>query len=141
MGRKRLALLFLGLVFILLFAGPVFAVPDGTQDAQTTENLEQTGDSHIQKDAQGLPVINTGTGLPPVTEDMVVKKVWRMVGRLYNMVAQIAPHITLGVLVIGVLAGIFFESARNMIKWAILGLVIILWGPQLLSLLINLISA
>lgn len=129
--RKRLVLLVLGLALVLFFAGPVYAI--GTQGTYVAEN--------IQKDAQGLPVIDTAAGLPTVTEEMAVQKVWRIVGRFYNMAAQIAPHITLGVLVIGVLAGIVFETARNMIKWAILGLVVILWGPQLLSLFINLVSA
>ncbi|MCR4443256.1 MAG: hypothetical protein NUV48_14070 [Peptococcaceae bacterium] len=127
---KKLVVWFCLIAFVFLvcsaFAGPVLA---------------QNESNFIKKDSQGLPVIDTGSGLPTVTEDQVVKKAYRVVGSFYNMVAQIAPHITLGVVIIAAIAGIIFESARTTIKWAVIGLVLVLWGPQIVAFIVNMLSA
>ncbi|NPV89574.1 MAG: hypothetical protein HPY50_02205 [Firmicutes bacterium] len=146
--RKCLVLMVLGLAMAVLFSAPVCAavVAAGTGDSSTTssgstDQSTSSGDTNIQKDSQGLPVINTGSGLAPVTEDQVIKKTWRIVGRFYNMAAQIAPQITLAAVVVGVMLGIFIKEAQQIVKWSILGLVLVLWAPQIIAFIINLVNA
>lgn len=72
--------------------------------------LAQNESNFIKKDSQGLLVIDTGSGLPTVTEEQVVSKAYRVVGSFYNMVAQIAPHITPGVVVMAAIAGVCWNN-------------------------------
>lgn len=80
---------------------------------------------------------NIGTGLPVVTSEQFTAKVWRIVSAIYQDARQISPMLTLGIVSICAIFSIFFKAARSMILWAVAGMLLILWGPQLIALVQN----
>lgn len=80
---------------------------------------------------------DVGAGLPTVTSDQFTAKANRIVAAIYKDARQISPMLTLAVVTICAVLSIFFHKARQMIIWAVIGMLIILWGPQLISLIQN----
>ncbi len=83
--------------------------------------------------AAEAPEINTG--LPTVTSDQFIDKASRIVASIYQDAKDISPLITLGIVVVFGILGIFFQKARETILWAVISMLLILWGPQIISLI------
>ena len=81
-----------------------------------------------------------GAGLPQVSSEDFNDKISRMVGALYGDAVKIAPMITLIVFIVGGITGIIWREARMTVVWSVAALILIMWAPQLISLLIHYIS-
>jgi hypothetical protein len=79
-------------------------------------------------------------GLPTVTSDQFISKINRLVGAIYSDLMKIAPQITLLIIVLGAIVGIFWREARGTVIWSIGALLLIMWAPQIIGLVIHYIN-
>ena len=113
------------LIILCLLGGLVFMAPNGVVG----------GDEGWYMAAEA----NTGisAGLEEVTSDEFTAKMGRIAEAIYQDVAKIAPMLTVVFIVIGTVIGIFWREARMSVAWSVLGLLLILWAPQLVGLVVN----
>ncbi|MCF8010045.1 MAG: hypothetical protein K9L17_04655 [Clostridiales bacterium] len=88
-----------------------------------------------QTDNNLQPVINAG--IPEITPDQVLTFITGIVTQFYDFAAELSPQVTLFIFIIGGIVGIFLNEAKKAVLWAIIGMLLILWGPQVISLLSN----
>lgn len=117
------------LVFIILLA--VMAVP-----VLAVDNTGQQDNLSIDNPAKG----DISQGLPEVTPEQFSGKINGIAGEIYGMAANVIPYISVAVIVIGTIIGIFIEKARMAVLWAILGLIGVLWAPQIVGFVITLVK-
>ena len=79
-----------------------------------------------------MPEISTG--IPTVTPEQAVSKAQRIVMNIYDSAVELSPLLTLSIFVIGGTVGVIYREARKLVLWSILGLLLILWAPQLVGL-------
>ncbi|NYE57130.1 hypothetical protein [Carboxydothermus ferrireducens] len=118
-------------IFIMLFtlmAVPVLAEDNTSQTTQQDLNIDNPAKSDISK------------GLPEVTPEQFSGKINGIAGKVYGVAANIIPYISVAVIVIGAIIGIFIEKARMAVLWAILGLIGVLWAPQIVGFVISLVK-
>jgi len=113
------------LIVLCLISGMVFIAPSGVVG----------GDGGWYNAAEAGT--NISAGLEEVTSDDFTAKMGRIASAIYQDVAKIAPMLTVVVIVIGTVIGIFWREARMSVAWSILGLLLILWAPQLVGLIVN----
>ncbi|MEW6697314.1 MAG: hypothetical protein AB1341_08200 [Bacillota bacterium] len=94
-----------------------------------------TGITLAAESTSTMPDISTG--LPIVTSEQFTAKASRIVAAVYKDAREISPMLTLAVITVCGILSIFFQKARQMILWAVVGMLLILWGPQLISLVQN----
>lgn len=135
--KKVLLLLFVAaVVLVTLVPLPATAASgDEVASSQAAENA--------QGGSAGVPVngVDVSFGLPKVTEQDALDKAARITGKIHRMASQIMPELTLVILVVGAVLGIFWGEARRMVLFAIIALVVVLWAPFLISLAISLLNA
>ncbi|WP_041274473.1 hypothetical protein [Desulforamulus reducens] len=81
-----------------------------------------------------------GTGLPTVTSEEFTDKIGRIVAAIYKDAKEISPMLTLGIVTVCAVFSIFFKAARIMILWSVASMLLILWGPQFISLIQNYVA-
>ncbi|SHE98669.1 hypothetical protein SAMN02745218_01220 [Desulfofundulus australicus DSM 11792] len=118
---------------LLVFAAPVLA------DQQT--NIQPAATPGAQSMAQGEPQQGGFAGVQPVSPEEVAGKVGKIVDRVYSMAGNIAPKITVLVLIVGGLLLALFKEARKVIIWSIVGLILVLWAQQVVGLIIGLMNS
>lgn len=69
--------------------------------------------------------------------DALIIKTEQMAGDLHQAAKRLIIPITIMVLIVGGLVGIFLPLFRKLIIFAILGLVLILWAPMLVTAINN----
>ena len=69
--------------------------------------------------------------------NVLIAKTEQMANDLHQAASRIIIPVTIMVLIIGGLVGIFLPLFRKLIIFAILGLVLILWAPMLVSTIAN----
>ena len=109
------------LSFLFLMAVPVCAEPD---------NTVPVGDPVVAKDT-----INIGDA--STDGKALIAKTEQMANDLHQAASRIIIPVTIMVLIIGGLVGIFLPLFRKLIIFAILGLVLILWAPMLVTAVAN----
>ena len=109
------------LSFLFLMVVPVCAEPD---------NTVPVGDPVVAKDT-----INVGDA--STDGKALIAKTEQMAKDLHQMASKLIIPITVMVLIVGGLVGIFLPLARQILIFAILGLVLILWAPMLVAIVAN----
>lgn len=108
------------LLFLFLAVAPVYAEqPTAVAETSDTVSVGQVSD---------------GDG------EALVAKTNQMANDLHQMASKIIIPITIMVLIVGGLLGIFLPLFRKLIIFAILGLVLILWAPILVTLIVDWVS-
>lgn len=69
--------------------------------------------------------------------EALIAKTEQMASDLHQVASRIIIPITIIVLIIGGIVGIFVPLFRKILIFAILGLVLILWAPMLVSMIAN----
>jgi len=87
---------------------------------------------HEQQLIAGIPAIDTG--IPTVEPEQAVNIAMRIVMSIHSLAVDISPYLTLLIIIIGGILGIILTSARGMVLWAVVAMLLILWGPQLVGL-------
>lgn len=105
------------LSFLFLMVVPVCAEPD---------NTVPVGDPVVAKDT-----INVGDA--STDGKALIAKTEQMAKDLHQMASKLIIPITVMILIVGGLVGIFLPLARQVLIFAILGLVLILWAPMLVA--------
>ena len=114
--------------------------PVQSQPAQQAQPQSQTqGGSQTGSSIKTLPGMDISVGLPLVTTDQAVGKVNRIVSNLHRTAINIAPWVTIFVIVIGGLLLFITKSARAMILWAIIGLLVVIWAVPIVGYVMNLL--
>jgi len=85
-----------------------------------------------QKPVVGQPAIDTG--IPTVTPDQFIDKFKRIVLGIHDLAVNISPYLTLLIVIVGGVLGVIIKSARVAVFWAVIAMLVILWGPQLVGL-------
>ncbi|MDN5375151.1 MAG: hypothetical protein PWQ39_191 [Thermacetogenium sp.] len=85
--------------------------------------------------------LDISMGLPKVTEQDAVDKAARITGKIHSLASKVIPGVTLVVLVMCAVLGIFWGAARRMVLFAIIALAVVLWAPFLISLAVSLLNA
>lgn len=85
-----------------------------------------------QKLTVGQPAIDTG--IPTVTPDQFIDKFKRTVLSIHDLAVNISPYLTLLIFIVGAILGVVVKSARVAVLWAVIAMLVILWGPQLVGL-------
>ena len=96
-----------------------------TQTTQTTQTIVQP------------ETVDISTGLPTVTPNMFVSKINRITNSIYGMARGVIPGISVVALVAAVILGIVFQEARKIIAWSLIGLIIVLWAPQIIGFIVG----
>lgn len=96
-----------------------------TTTIQTTQTTAQPGR------------VDISTGLPTVTPDMFVSKINRMTDSIYGMARGVIPGISVVAIVIAFILGIVFREARNIVAWSLIGLIVVLWAPQIIGFVVG----
>lgn len=151
---KRAALLVLAVVLLLVVAPLVAAASEG--DVAAGDQSGAVVSAEEQGSVQG-PVagqepaavaqgsssesVDVAAGLPKVTEQNALGKAARITSKIHGLASQVMPEITLVILVVGAILGIFWGQARRMVIFAIIALVIVLWAPFLVSLAVSLLNS
>jgi hypothetical protein len=129
----KIGVIFLLIAALLVFAAPVLA------DQQT--NTQPAATPGAQSMAQGELQQGGFAGVQPVSPEELGGKVGRIVDRVYSMAGDIAPKITVLVFIIGGLLLALVKEARKVIFWSIVGLMLVLWAPQIVGLIIGLMNS
>ena len=122
---RKLLLIF---VFLFLVVNPVYANPAAYYYYQTNEQIDQSVNS-----ADIVTVSNPHAG---GGEDLIAKTE-QMANDLHRAASRIIIPITLMVLILGGLIGIFLPLFRRLAIFAVIGLVLVLWAPMLLNSVVN----
>lgn len=106
--------------------------------ATTPETTQNTTPSQI-KQSSGNDGGSTGiaTGLPAVTPEMLTQKVNHMANAIYGMFQGVIISITIIALVVASLFGIIFREARKTVIFALIGLLVVLWAPQIAGFVVH----
>jgi hypothetical protein len=104
------------LLFLLLMTIPVYAEQPAATNTNETVSVGN--------------VSNAGG-------DALIIKTEQMAGDLHQAAKRLIIPITIMVLIVGGLVGIFLPLFRQLIIFAILGLVLILWAPMLVTAINN----
>lgn len=102
-------------VFLFLVVNPVYASSESYQ----TNDIVTVSNPHI------------GGG-----EDLILKTE-QMANDLHRAASRIIVPITLMVLILGGLIGIFLPLFRRLAIFAVIGLVLVLWAPMLVNSVVN----
>ncbi|AEG14421.1 hypothetical protein Desku_0821 [Desulfofundulus kuznetsovii DSM 6115] len=121
----------IGVVFLLVAALLTLTAPVLADDQQ----------SNVQAVTQGSSQQGGFAGVQPVSPEELGGKVGRIVDRVYSMAGDIAPKITVLVFIIGGLLLALVKEARKVIFWSIVGLMLVLWAPQIVGLIIGLMNS
>lgn len=103
----------------------VLPVNTSTQSTQTTQTVAQPGR------------VDISTGLPTVTPDMFVAKINRMTNSIYGMARGVIPGISVVAIVAAFILGIVFREARPIVAWSLIGLLVVLWAPQIVGFVVG----
>ncbi|MBM7854965.1 hypothetical protein JOC37_001345 [Desulfohalotomaculum tongense] len=79
-----------------------------------------------------VPAIDTG--IPTVTPEQATGKFKRIVMSIYGSAVEVSPLLTLFIFIVGGTIGVIIKDARKPVFWAIVGMMLVLWGPQLVGL-------
>lgn len=124
----RLIKFLIVMTVMLLAFSPLAFAETGTSNTTNTTATTTTSTSDRT---------DISAGVPEVTPDEFSGKVNRMSDAIYGTARSSIAAITVIVLVIGFIAGIFFEGARKMVGFAMLGLFVVLWAPQIVGYVIG----
>lgn len=86
--------------------------------------------------AESLENIDIG-GVSSVSSEDFIQKISTMAYSLYGVAVKVIAPLTVIILVVGGIAAIFFKTARALIAWAIIGMVLVFWSPMLVQLITN----
>lgn len=91
--------------------------------------------------AQAEEVVPMTAGVSnEANSETFISKIDGMAGSFHQVAIKIAIPLTIIVLVIGAILGIFVSAARKMALFAIIALVIVFWAPLLVGMVVNWIS-
>lgn len=117
--------LFLVFMFLFLVVSPAYGNSHHANNILTAEATVTSGDV--------IPVSNPHIG---GGEDLITKAE-QMANDLHRAASRLIVPITLMVLILGGLIGIFLPLFRRLVIFAVIGLVLVLWAPMLVNSVVN----
>lgn len=124
---------FISLILVLmLFICPI-AGYSGTAVGEQSQPVQVSQENNLN------PAIDTG--LPTVTPQQAEDKAARIVMNMHKSAAKVAPYWTVLIFIIAGFIGIFIREVRTYALGAIIGLVLIVFGPQLIGLFLYFIHS
>lgn len=141
---KKTAIILLLLLVMLLVAFPAFGADQGNQASMpnqqaTGQTANQTSSQTVQQGTQQQGVQDFA-GIPAVSSDEAMAKAQKIAGKIYGLASGVAPLLTLVILVVGGLLLFISKAARAAIFWAIIGMLVVLWAPQIVGLVMGIIK-
>lgn len=144
----RKFLLFLMAAVLLVVVAPFAAVAASVDDIAASNPYGAANaagvnaqDGSAKEENMQKSDLDISMGLPKVTEQDAVDKAARITGKIHSLASKVIPGVTLVVLVVCAVLGIFWGAARRMVLFAIIALAVVLWAPFLISLAVSLLNA
>ncbi len=80
------------------------------------------------------------SGLPTVTPDAFIAKINSTTDALYDAAKEVIPGITIMSLILGAITMIILWDFRVRIGAIILGLIVVLWAPQIIDFIVDIVQ-
>ena len=132
-------LIVLFLCFPLTVAADVGQVSDSEGLNSVSEykvsTKETDNEQSTTKQTQTTLAPTIGTGIPDVTPEQFNNKIMKITSSIYDTARGVSPHLTILVIAVASVVGIFFKAARLTIIWALLGFALVFLSPSIVSLI------
>ena len=96
---------------------------------------ETVNEQSTTKQTQTTLAPTIDTGIPEVTPEQFNKKIMKITSSIYDTARGVSPNLTILVVTVASIVGIFLKGARLTIIWALLGLTLVFLSPALISLI------